>query len=115
MPQNLADPETRLPQEAQRETPGTAAKGGRTGFAAGAAAGMSGTLARQVLQIRSSDRIGFAQARQTRAPAANTTPGGAGEAAGDSSMSDAPQFRQNFCKEPTLLPHAGQNGIRTIT
>ena len=37
--------------------------------------------------------------------------GGGAATAGDSSMSDAPQERQNFCEMPTFLPHSGQNGI----
>ena len=39
------------------------------------------------------------------------TAGGGAAAAGDSSISDAPQFRKNFCVGLTLLPHSGQNGI----
>ena len=77
---------------------------GRTGRVPGT----SPVFAPQIPQNFSSGASGAPQERQVSPP-----DGGAGgaAAAGDSSMSDAPQERQNFCEEPTLLPHSGQNGI----
>jgi len=72
------------------------------------AGGTSPVLAPQLPQNFSSGASGAPQERQASPP--DDGAGGA-TAAGDSSMSDAPQDRQNFCEEPTLLPHSGQNGI----
>ena len=75
---------------------------------AGAGNGAPSAFAPQIPQNFSSGASGAPQERQLSPPA-----GGAGgtAAAGDSSIRDAPQERQNFCEAPTLLPHSGQNGM----
>ena len=76
--------------------------------AAGTGAGASPLFAPQLPQNFSSGASDAPQERHRR-----FVDGGAGgvAGAGDSSMSDAPQERQNFCEMPTLLPHSGQNGM----
>jgi len=75
--------------------------------------------ARQLMVCAGAEGTGAGGAAAGGIWAGGTIPGGIaagvtgaeGGAAGSSSMSDAPQFRQNFCTGPTLLPHSGQNGM----
>ena len=110
-----------VPQAAQMSARGWAAAagagytgagaGGATGAGAGATAAgdkPSPLFAPQLPQNFSSGASNAPQERQRRFGAGG---GGGAATAGDSSMSDAPQERQNFCEMPTFLPHSGQNGI----
>ena len=99
--------------------------GGGTGAGAGAgtaavtgagagAAGEAGAIAPpdfapHTPQNFSSGASVLPQERQVSS-AAGAAAGGA-LADGDSSSSEAPQFRQNFCVEPTLFPHSGQKDM----
>ena len=118
VPQNFISGVMGEPQAAQARTGGWATGAGAgagavtgAGAGTGAAATGAGTFsafAPQLPQNFSSGASGAPQVRQLSPPDSDD---GDTAAAGNSSTSDAPQFRQNFCEEPTLLPHSGQNGI----
>jgi hypothetical protein len=100
-------------------TGGGTGDGAGTGTAAGAVAGNgaagaagAGTppdFAPHTPQNFSSGASVLPQDRQVSGAGGAATGGALAD--GDSSSSEAPQFRQNFCVEPTLFPHSGQKDM----